>query len=191
MPRLFVGIEIPADARERLCDLEVPLPGAKWIPEDDLHITLRFAGDMDGRKARDFDEALASIQLDVFEIRFTELGAFGGNEPRALWAGVDGGNMLEQLARACERAARQAGLQPEPRAFKAHVTLARLRGTRVDDMARFLEHHGGFRLPPFVAERFVLFSARPAVGGGPYVIEANYPLRGGMLGDPMDDDELA
>lgn len=189
MPRLFAGLELPEDVREQLSDLEAPLPGARWIEHDELHLTVRFAGDIDNRKARDFAEALASIDRDVFEVRLTGLGAFGGNDPRALWAGVEANPALEQLARDCERAARNAGLAPETRVFKPHVTIARLRGTRVETVARYLEHKGAFRLAPFMVERFVLFSSRPGVGGGPYVIEEAFPLRGGMLGYGADGDE--
>ena len=107
----------------------------------------------------------------------------------ALVAAGSNGEALEQLARAHERAARQAGLQPETRPYKPHVTIARLRGSRVDAVARYLQHNGAFKLEPFVVERFVLYSSRPQVGGGPYVIEDAYPLRGGMLASSIDDDE--
>lgn len=189
MPRLFAGLELPEEARDCLGDLEAPLPGARWMEHDELHLTLRFAGDIDNLKARDFAEGLASIERDVFEVRLTGLGAFGGNDPRALWAGVEANPALEQLAKDCERAARNAGLPPEARVFKPHVTIARLRNTPVEAVARYLEHNGGFRLAPFVVERFVLFSSRPGVGGGPYVIEEAFPLRGGMLGYGADDDD--
>jgi 2'-5' RNA ligase len=183
MPRLFTGIELPDDAREALARLRMPLAGAKWIDPGEMHVTLRFAGDIDNARAADFADALAQIDVDCFEVRISGVGAFGGNDPRVVWAGVEGGEALTELARLHEKAAREAGLQPEPRAFKPHVTLARLRGGRVDAVARVLQHHGAFRLEPFVVERFVLYSSRPQLGGGPYVIEEAFPLRGGMLGD--------
>lgn len=187
MPRLFSGIEIPAEARTRLARLKSPLPGAKWMEPQDLHITLRYAGDIDNRRAADLAEALAAITLDVFEVRISGLGAYGGNDPRVLWAGVEGGAAINALARANERAARNAGLQPDVRNFRPHVTIARLRNSRVDAVARFLQHNGAFRLEPFTVERFVLFSSRPQVGGGPYVVEDAYPLRGASPGAAMDD----
>lgn len=189
MPRLFAGLELPEEARERLSELEAPLPGARWMEIDEIHLTLRFAGDIDNRKARDFADALSAIDRDVLQIRINGLGVFGGNEPRALWAGIDPNPALEQLARDCERAARQAGLPPETRNFKPHVTIARLRNARVDEVAKFLEQHGAFRLAPFVVEQFVLFSSRPQTGGGPYVVEEAFPLRGGMMGVGFDDDD--
>ena len=82
------------------------------------------------------------------------------------------------LARANDRAARSAGLKPEKHGFRPHVTLARLRGTRPEAVARALEALGGFESAPFQVSRFVLFSSRPKVGGGPYVVEDAFDLRG-------------
>ena len=187
MPRLFSGIELPESVRSHLGDLQQPLPGAKWVNDDDLHITLRFAGDIEGRTVRELQDALAEIEADAFELRLEGLGAFGGNDPHTLWAGVSPNPLLDALARANERAARAAGLPPETRNYKPHVTLARLRGTPAELVARYLGRIGAFRSEPFQVSEFVLFSSRPKVGGGPYVVEAAYPLRGGYL-DNADDD---
>lgn len=186
MPRLFAGIELPEVVRDHLSELAQPLPGARWVEDDDFHITLRFAGDIEGRQARDFTDLLGEIEADAFELRLEELGTFGGNEPRTLWAGIAPCPQLDALARACDRAARNAGLAPDPHPFKAHVTLARLRNTPPDLLARYLGRIGAFRSEPFAVAKFVLFSSRPKVGGGPYVVEAEYPLRGGYY--DMDED---
>jgi 2'-5' RNA ligase len=179
MPRLFAGLELPEEIRDHLSDLERPLPGAKWIASDDLHITLRFAGDVEGLVAREFEQGLEEIEADAFELRLAGLGTFGGNDPRSIWAGVEPNPSLDALARACDRAARNAGLSPEPKPFKPHVTLARLRNTPPELVARALGKIGAFRSEPFPVGSFVLFSSKPKVGGGPYVVEATYPLRGG------------
>jgi 2'-5' RNA ligase len=178
MPRLFAGIEIPEDVRQSLARLRQPLPGANWIEPDNYHISLRFAGDIDPRTAEEFTELLARIETETFELQLSGLGVFGGSEPRSLWADVSNGQQLEALARAIERAARSAGLAPETRNFKPHVTIARLRYTPVELVARFLERNGAFRSMPFQVTRFVLFSSKPKVGGGPYVVEAAFPLLG-------------
>ncbi len=178
MPRLFTAIEIPELVRERLVRLRTPLPGARWIEPESLHITLRFAGDVDNLVASELASALGSIDTPAFEARLAGVGAFGGNAPRTIWAGIEAGPELDLLARANERAARNAGLEPEKRPFKAHVSLARLRNTRPDAVARFLESKGGFASEPFLVDRFLLMSSRPNAGGGPYVVEASYPLAG-------------
>jgi 2'-5' RNA ligase len=187
MPRLFTAIELPDEIRDHLSDLDRPLPGAKWIAPDDMHITLRFAGDIEGRAAREFADMLAEIDLDVFQLRLEGLGAFGGNDPRAIWAGVAASEPLEALARANERAARAAGLPPEQRPFKPHVTLARLRNTPSEFVARYLGRIGAFRSDPFMVTRFVLYSSKPKVGGGPYVVESSYRLRGAWDDDAEDE----
>lgn len=179
MPRLFAGLELPEEIRDHLSDIERPLPGAKWVASDDLHITLRFAGDIEGLVAREFEQGLEEIEADAFELRLDGLGTFGGNDPRVIWAGVEPNPSLDALARACDRAARNAGLPPEAKPFKPHVTLARLRNTPPELVARALGKIGAFRSESFAIGAFVLFSSRPKVGGGPYVVEATYPLRGG------------
>lgn len=188
MPRLFTGLEIPAGLRDRLARQKMPLPGARWIDPNDYHITLRFIGDVDNRTAAEFADAIAGVENHAFEVKLSELGTFGGNDPRVIFAAVEPSEPLEALARAHERAARQVGLPPEKRAFKPHVTLARLKAPDVSRVIRYLERFGGFRAEPFTAKRVVLFSSKPGVGGGPYVVEEAYPLHG--WGWDEDDDAV-
>jgi RNA 2',3'-cyclic 3'-phosphodiesterase len=179
MPRLFTAIEIPQAIRLRLSLLRAPLSGAKWIEAENMHITLRFAGDIDGRTADEFADFLGGVRAKPFSVSIGGVGAFGGRDPRALWAGVEASEPLEALYRAHDRAARAAGLEPEGRAFKAHVTLARMRRARQLAVARFLAENGALRTEPFMATRFVLLSARPGTGGPPYVVEGEFPFEGG------------
>lgn len=178
MPRLFAGLTLPPDLADTLADLAMPLAGARWIEPEDMHITLRFAGDVDNPTADEFRSALATIDEPAFPLSLSGFGAFGGQQPRTLWAGVAANPWLDALARAAERAARSAGLPPDKHPFKAHVTLARLKGTRPEAVARVLGQLGTFTSPPFQVDSFCLFSSRPKVGGGPYVIEETFELRG-------------
>lgn len=187
MPRLFTGIELPDHVREALARLRQPLPGARWVEPEHYHLTLRFAGDLENRIAGEFADMLADIEIPAFELRLCGTGAFGGSEPRALWAGLAPSIELEALVRAHERIARAVGLPPEPRRFKPHITIARLRSTDVELVARYLQRHGAFRTDPFLVARFVLFSAKPQVGGGPYVVEESYTLTGGDYADYEDE----
>lgn len=176
MPRLFTAIEIPETQRLRLSLLRAPIAGAKWVQPEDMHITLRFAGDIDGRTADDLADLLADASVPPFTVAISGGGAFGGRGPHVLWAGVEAGPELDALYRANERAARAAGLPPDPRDFRPHVTLARMRRARQVEIARFLAENGGLRMEPFRVTRFVLLSARPGSGGPPYVAEAAYEL---------------
>jgi RNA 2',3'-cyclic 3'-phosphodiesterase len=178
MPRLFTALEIPASLRTRLSLMRAPLHGARWVEAENMHITLRFAGDIDGRTADDFADHLAAISAAPFPASIVGAGAFGGRDPRVLWAGVEPSPQLEALYRANERAARAAGLEADPRAFKPHVTLARMRGVRQRVVAQFLGEFGDLHMEPFTITRFVLLSARPGSGGPPYGIEAAYPFQG-------------
>ncbi|HPG88208.1 MAG TPA: RNA 2',3'-cyclic phosphodiesterase [Hyphomicrobium sp.] len=187
MPRLFTAIEIPEDICDELYRLHQPLPGARWIQPCDYHLTLRFAGDVDNLIAREFAANLASVDVDAFELTISGLGAFGGNDPRSIWAGVAPCPALDILARAHEKAARNAGLAPDKREFKPHVTLARLNSSNPEAVARFLTRYSGYRSEPFFVAQAVLMSAKPSVGGGPYAIEERFPLRGGLyIGDESE-----
>ena len=178
MPRLFTGIELPAHLVDRLGLLRGKLSGARWIDPERYHITLRFIGDVDDLTAHNFASALSEIKFGSFDVRLSGLGSFGGNKPRALWAGVETCEPLMRLQKAHERAARNAGLPVETRNFMPHVTLARLNNTKPHLLADYLSYFGGFFAEPFEVERFVLFSSRSNQGGGHYLVEAAYPLIG-------------
>lgn len=174
MPRLFSGIEIPANVKTELALLQSGLENARWISPENFHITLRFAGDIDDIKAAEFSHFLSQIDFASFEITLRTMGSFGGRKPRAVWVGIDATPVLDELHRAHEMAARHAGLEPESRKFIPHVTLARLRNVSASDTARYLENKGHVALTPFSVTRTVLFSSRPGGGGGPYHVEEAY-----------------
>ena len=178
MPRLFTGLEIPARIVNRLSMMRGKLAGARWIDPENFHITLRFVGDIDDLQARAFATELEEIEFESFEVTIEGLGSFGGNKPRALFAGVRLTEPMARLQKAHERAARRAGLPPEPRNFTPHITLARLKDTKPAAVAEYLSYYGGLFAEPFRISEFVLFSSRANQGGGPYLIEECYPSRG-------------
>lgn len=176
MPRLFSGLEIPREIADRLAMLKGGIEGARWVDPDNYHITLRFIGDVDGATAERFSQALAQISAAPFTLALDGVGSFGRGRPRAVWAGIGPSEPLAALAQAHEQAALAAGLEPEGRNFHPHVTLARMRGAKASDVAKYLEHNGAFLSASFAVTRFVLFSAREGRGGGPYVVEQEFPL---------------
>lgn len=183
MPRLFTAIELPAEISAWTERLHIPLPGARWIYPENYHITLRFVGEIDGVKRREFISNLEQIDFDSFPLRLKGVGAFGGNSPRTVWAAVEPSDTLERLAKAHDRAARQAGIQIDKRPFKPHVTLARLKNSNPDAVARFLTRFGGDTSETFFVSRTVLMSSRPSTGGGPYGVEEIFPARDGFSFD--------
>jgi 2'-5' RNA ligase len=177
MPRLFTGLEIPADVGFALSLKRGGLAGARWVDADNYHITLRFIGDVDGQTSDEVADSLDRLSNSMrFSIRLTHLGSFGGDKPRALFVGVEPSEQLSRLQTAQERVLQRAGLPPDGRKFVPHVTLARLRGTSAGELARFMAEAGRFEPLSFPVGRFVLYSSKDSVGGGPYVVEQSYPL---------------
>ncbi|WP_099866973.1 RNA 2',3'-cyclic phosphodiesterase [Pararhizobium haloflavum] len=176
MPRLFAALELPRDATLSLSLLRGGLPGARWIDVENYHITLRFIGDVSGPTADEVVNAFDRIRRKEFQLRLQGIGSFGSKKPHSIWAGVTPTAELMALQGEMERICQRLGLPPDPRKFKPHVTLARLKTARAGDAVRYLEGRGDFVTMPFAVDRFVLMSSRESVGGGPYVVEESFPL---------------
>ena len=176
MIRLFVALEIPQGVRAGLTLLGGGVPGARWLNEEQLHLTLRFIGEVDENEANDIDDALATIRAPKFTLELAGVGEFGGKIPRAIWAGVRGNEALLHLQKKVETALHRIGTPPDERKFSPHVTLARLKSAPREKVAEFLAHHGLYASGPFPVERFVLFSSQLGSGGSVYHPERIYPL---------------
>ena len=176
MPRLFTGLEIPSDIGQALATLRGGLPGARWIDPGNYHLTLRFIGDVDDTVAHEVASLLGRVKRGAFDLHMEGLTSFGGRKPRAVVANVSPAQALLDVQAEQERLMQRIGLEPEGRKYTPHVTLARLRESSSRDVAEYLAARGFFRTSPFKVSRFVLFSSRASVGGGPYVVEASYPL---------------
>ncbi len=179
MPRLFTGLEIPPHIGMQLMLLQGGIPGARWVEPENYHITLRFIGDIDDATATEIDHLLGAIHYPRFSLRLSGIGFFGGAKPHSVHALVEPTPPLMELQQMHERACQQAGLKPERRRFTPHVTLARCRGAPLRAVRDYVAAHNLFAAGPFEVQRFVLFSARPSRGGGPYLVERAYPLGGG------------
>ena len=176
MPRLFAGLEIPRALRDDLALMKGGLTQARWIEPDDYHLTLRFIGDVEAGLAREIDLTLAAIRQAPFRLTLDALDGLGGDKPHSLVARAQATPALLELQAAIERRLQRLGLPAEPRKFTPHVTLARINGVPARTVADYLAARGLFRARSFEVADFVLFSARAQTGGGPYVVEADYPL---------------
>jgi 2'-5' RNA ligase len=176
MPRLFTGLEIPREIVDALAILRGGLPGARWIDPENYHVTLRFIGDIDDVLAHEIASMLDQVKRRGFELRFDGLSSFGGRRPRAVIAAMQPVAPLLELQAEHERIMQRVGLEPEGRKYSPHVTLARLRDSSSRQVADYLAARGPLNGLSFPVSRFVLFSSRASVGGGPYVVEAAYPL---------------
>jgi 2'-5' RNA ligase len=178
MPRLFTAIEVPKDIGMMLSMLRGGIHGARWISPEHYHLTLRFIGDIDERTANEVADILDAVERPSFDLNLTGLDQFGGRKPRAIFAAAQPSAALVELQAEHERLMQRIGLPAEGRRFTPHVTLARLRDASVIDVADYLSTRGGFPVMRFPVSRFVLYSSRASQGGGPYVVEADYPLHG-------------
>jgi 2'-5' RNA ligase len=176
MPRIFTALEIPAEVGQALSMLRGGLPGARWIDPENYHLTLRFIGDVDDVVAHEVAFLLDKVRRTEFQLRFDALSAFGGRRPRALVATLAPTQELMELQAEHERLMRRVGLDAEGRKYTPHVTLARLRDSSSQQVADYLSLRAFIGMLSFKVSRFVLLSSRASVGGGPYVVEAAYPL---------------
>ena len=176
MPRLFTALEVPAQVGFALSMLRGGLSGARWIDPENYHITLRFIGDVDRHVAGSVFDTLEDVRSGPVEVELTALDAFGGDRPRSLFAAVRANRDLAALQAEQESMMRRLGLPAETRRFTPHVTLARLKGTSPLAVADYIASRGRFPVQRFMARRFVLYSSKDSVGGGPYLVEAAYDL---------------
>lgn len=176
MPRLFTALEIPRDAALSLSLLRGGLPGARWIDVENYHITLRFIGDVEGHVADEVANALDRVRRPEFMLNLSGVDAFGSKKPHSIYAAVSPSPELNALQGEIERICQRLRIPPDPRKFTPHVTLARLRNPRIEDVVQYLSSRGNFSTMPFKVGRFVLMSSRDSVGGGPYIVEEAWPL---------------
>ena len=177
MPRLFTGLEIPADVAFDLDLMKGGIAGSRWIDRESFHITLRFIGDIDDGLAREIAYELDGVEARPFSLRLKGLDVFGGNKPHTLYAGVEENAGLRRLQSIHERICQVLGLGADQRKFTPHVTLARLKVPEMRSIQHFLAAHSLYKSRLFEVHRFVLFSSRPSRGGGPYAVEESYQLQ--------------
>ena len=177
MIRLFVGIPIPADIESHLSMMLAGLPGARWVNEENYHLTLRFIGEVDEGLAGDIDVTLGQINHPIFELSLEGVGYFGKpNAARAVWAGVAKSENLLHLHAKIETALQRMGQPAEERKYTPHVTLARIRGTPKAKLDEYIAGHMGFAAGPIAVRSFTLFSSFLSSSGAIYIPEANYTL---------------
>lgn len=174
--RLFVGLEIPDELRDRLALIQGGVHGAKWVPRENFHLTLRFIGEVDEPSARDLAHELDRVRAPVFDLTLSGAGHFESNRRvRQLWIGIERSEALNALQHRIDAIATRAVGRDNQR-FRPHVTVARLGGAPPDAVRHWLAANSLFRAIPFAVERFVLFSSFLGKSQALYRAEAEYPL---------------
>ena len=176
MHRLFVAIRPPDDIIDLLIDAMDDSPDFRWQSDEQLHLTLRFIGEVERPMANDIAAGLARITASQFDVRVSGVGRFEQRSSGALWAGLEGKAPVAALAAKVERACQSAGLEPERRAFHPHITLARWKGRRSREVESYLDRHKDLASAPFTVDRFILFESRLSRHGAHYEEVAAFPL---------------
>ena len=177
MPRLFVAIDFPEAVDRLLKALCSGLPGARWLPAGQFHLTLRFIGTVDGGVFADIARGLCDVACPAFSLKLDGVGHFPPRgRPRVLWAGVEADKALARLHGQIENRLRHMGIEPEGRKFAPHITLARLKGTPVRRLGDYIVAHGDFITETIRVSEFHLYSSILGAKGALHVIEASYPL---------------
>ena len=176
MHRLFVAIRPPEPIRDLLIDAMDDSADFRWQHEEQLHLTLRFVGEVERPVANDLADALGRVSTPPLELRIAGVGRFEQRNSGALWAGVEPKAPLAALAAKIERACQSVGLEPERRAFHPHITLARWKGRRTREVQDFLERRRDFSSKPFAVDGFLVHESRLSRHGAHYEEVASYDL---------------
>lgn len=179
MHRLFIGLRPPSAIRSILLGTMADVAGVRWQRDDQLHLTLRFIGEVDHRTAEEIALALARVHAPAPEVALAGVGRFDRDgRTDTIWAGVRPADPLAALHKKVDRALVSIGLPPEGRAFLPHITLARLARSQGTDPAidAFLARHAGLGSAPFALPHMVLFESHLGSGGSSYDIVERWPL---------------
>jgi RNA 2',3'-cyclic 3'-phosphodiesterase len=174
--RLFVALAIPAAVAQSIMLIQGGVPGARWQTREQLHLTLRFIGEVENRDAAMLDDALAGIEAPDFDLQLHGVGQFGSKQPHALWAAACPSEALDHLQRKVDNAIRRVGQPQDAHKFTPHVTVARLRNPQPGKVIEWLTHHALFTSPEFRIGAFQLYSSRLTSDGSVYAVEQDYSL---------------
>jgi len=176
MHRLFVAIRPPEPIRDLLVDAMDDSADFRWQSDEQLHITLRFIGEVERPLANDLASAFTRIRAEPFQLSITGVGRFEQRSGGALWAAVEPKAPLAALAAKVERVCQENAVEPERRAYHPHITLARWKGRRTREVQDFLERRRDLSSEPFPVTEFILFESQLSRHGAHYEPVATYPL---------------
>lgn len=174
--RLFVALRPPRAIRDQLIAAMHGISAARWQSDDQLHLTLRFIGEVDRHRAEDIAAALGGLHAPAITARLAGVGMFERRgRPHTVWAGIGPQEPVAALHRKVDQLLARVGVDPETRAFQPHITLARL-GHAAGPVAPFLALHSDLASAPFAFGHVLLYESEMGHGGSRYHPVARYPL---------------
>jgi len=184
--RLFIALPLPDWVRAELAGLAEQMRGFSWTRPEQLHLTLRFIGEVPADRVEQVGERLAAVRVEPFIIPVEGVGAFPPKgPPRVVWAGVGAGHPhLFQLRQRADDAVLAAGIDFDVRFFQPHITLARCAAAAAPSAATWLRRHAEFSAAPFRVREFDLCSSRLSPHGAEHSLRRRYPLDPGARGGP-------
>jgi 2'-5' RNA ligase len=178
MPRLFIAIDLPPAHRDRIRSICFGLPGTRWTPAEQIHLTLRFIGEVDGNLFRQITGTLAEIRTEPLTLKIEGLGHFPPRRtPKVLWVGLKKNSELLQLRNRIETALVRLGMAPEGRKFAPHITIARFKNPSLTRLMDFMATNNLFALPPFPVKEFHIYSSKLTATGAIHQLEASFPVK--------------
>jgi RNA 2',3'-cyclic 3'-phosphodiesterase len=170
--RLFIGLELPESTRIALHGIDPRIKGLRWLPAEQLHLTMSFLGEVDAAGEERLRETLVAVQVPPFFLPIAGVGTFGGDRPSVVWAGVGKGHPhLFALHQHIQDAVLHAGLEPDLKPFHPHITLGRARAVSRAALKPFLRRYAETEFDLWKVTGFTLFSSRLAAEGSIYTVE--------------------
>jgi 2'-5' RNA ligase len=179
MYRLFIAVDLPETVKNSIRAICGGLPDARWVDVRQLHLTLRFIGEVGSEMFNEIKNSMGEVSETCFNLALKGIGCFPPKKsPRVLWVGIENNETLIRLADKVERVLVEInGLEPEHRKFSPHITIARFRESTPAKIAEYLDRHSSFYTESFPVDAFHLYSSTLTRAGAEHKLEASYPLK--------------
>ena len=177
--RLFIALTLPDTVLDSLESLQTGLPDVRWTPASQMHVTLKFLGDVADQTAEEMAHAIQEIQQPPLELRLAGLGHFPQKKAfPVLWAGLEPEETLLGLHAKVESFCGQRGLARDKRRFLPHITLGRMKRNHPRRLREYLELHHELRSAPFLCDHLALFSSQLSPSGAHHEVLGSVLLQG-------------
>lgn len=174
--RTFIGLSLPEKIRDSIARICYGIEGARWVPEENFHVTLVFLGELDSTEFDSLREICTNVSAGSFPLKADGLGWFGFKKPAILYIACDPDPRLLNLQKTLESGCKRAGFSVEKREYKPHITIARFRDSAQRSVMTYLEEFRDFTLPVFEPGEFHIYSSRSGTDGPIYRIEESFPI---------------